>query len=64
MCSSLNDWTDPLRASAGGKFPERVTGSRPGMTVHGRYRKPRPVCGSPVQRIAYTSNETNYCAKC
>jgi formamidopyrimidine-DNA glycosylase len=34
------------------------------MAVHGRYREPCPVCGSPVQRIAYASNETNYCAKC
>ena len=22
------------------------------------------VCGSPVQRIVYSSNETNYCATC
>jgi formamidopyrimidine-DNA glycosylase len=64
VCSSLIDWTDRLRASAGEKFPEKVTAFRPDMAVHGRYRKPCPVCGSPVQRIAYASNETNYCAKC
>ena len=64
VCSSLTDWTDRLRASAGGKFPEKVTAFRPAMAVHGRYREPCPVCGSPVQRIAYASNETNYCAKC
>ena len=62
--TTLNDWTDRLRASAGGKFPEKVTAFRPDMAVHGRYREPCPVCGAPVQRIAYASNETNYCAKC
>ena len=25
---------------------------------------PCPACGSPVQRIVYASNETNYCARC
>src|SRR3981081_3249145 len=34
------------------------------MAVHGRFRKPCPVCGSPVQRIVYADNETNYCARC
>jgi formamidopyrimidine-DNA glycosylase len=34
------------------------------MAVHGRYRKPCPVCGSPVQRIVYAENEANYCARC
>lgn len=62
--TTLSDWTDRLRASAGGNFPEKVTAFRPDMAVHGRYREPCPVCGSPVQRIAYASNETNYCAKC
>jgi len=32
--------------------------------VHGRYKKPCPVCGSPVQRIRYADNEANYCATC
>jgi len=32
--------------------------------VHGRYRKPCPACGSPVQRIVYAENECNYCATC
>ena len=49
---------------AGGEFPEGVTAFREGMAVHGRYGKPCPVCGSPVQRIAYADNETNYCAVC
>jgi formamidopyrimidine-DNA glycosylase len=32
--------------------------------VHGRYGKPCPVCGAPVQRIVYAENECNYCARC
>ena len=34
------------------------------MAVHGKYKQPCPVCGDPVQRIAYADNETNYCATC
>jgi formamidopyrimidine-DNA glycosylase len=53
-----------LIAEAGAKFPEKVTAFREGMAVHGRYGKPCPVCGSPVQRIRYAANEVNYCATC
>jgi formamidopyrimidine-DNA glycosylase len=60
----LVEWTDRLRAEAGEEFPEGVTAFRDGMAVHGRYGKPCPVCGTPVQRIAYAENETNYCARC
>ncbi len=60
----LEDWTDRLRAEAGEGFPEKVTAFREGMAVHGRYRKPCPHCGSPVQRIVYAENEANYCASC
>ena len=60
----LNQWTDRLRKEAGGGFPEKVTAFREGMAVHGRYGQPCPVCGSPVQRIVYADNETNYCARC
>jgi len=62
--SVLAEWTDRLRKEAGGGFPEKVTAFRDGMAVHGRYGKPCPVCGSPVQRIVYADNETNYCARC
>lgn len=62
--ATLIDWTDRLRADAGGKFPEKVTAFRPDMAVHGRYDLPCPACGSPVQRIVYAENETNYCARC
>jgi formamidopyrimidine-DNA glycosylase len=53
-----------LTEEAGDRFPEKVTAFRDGMAVHGRHGKPCPVCGSPVQRIVYASNETNYCATC
>ncbi len=62
--STLDEWIRRLRDEAGAEFPERVTAFRPGMAVHGRYREPCPVCGAPVQRIRYASNETNYCARC
>jgi formamidopyrimidine-DNA glycosylase len=62
--TTLADWTQRLRAEAGDGFPEKVTAFRDGMAVHGRYGKPCPVCGAPVQRIRYAENETNYCARC
>ena len=62
--ATLSDWTARLRAQTGNDFPHRVTAFREGMAVHGRYGKPCPVCGSPVQRIVYADNETNYCARC
>jgi formamidopyrimidine-DNA glycosylase len=60
----LDHWTDQLRAEAGQGFPEKVTAFHEGMAVHGRYRKPCPDCGSPVQRIVHAENETNYCPTC
>jgi len=62
--STLIGWIERLRLEAGNRFPERVTAFRDGMAVHGRFRQPCPVCGSPVQRIVYSSNECNYCATC
>jgi len=62
--STLLDWTERLRKAAGADLPEKVTAFHEEMAVHGRYRKPCPVCGSPVQRIVYAENETNYCARC
>jgi formamidopyrimidine-DNA glycosylase len=60
----LAEWTARLRAQAGTSFPTEVTAFRPEMAVHGKYGKPCPVCGAPVQRIVYAENETNYCARC
>jgi formamidopyrimidine-DNA glycosylase len=57
-------WTERLRRAAGDEFPEKVTAFRDDMAVHGRFRLPCPVCGTPVQRIRYADNETNYCARC
>src|SRR6266550_3093694 len=62
--ATLIGWTQRLRDETGSGFPEKVTAFREGMAVHGRYNKPCPVCGSPVQRIVYAENETNYCARC
>ena len=61
---TLLDWTQRLREEVGDGFPDKVTAFRPGMAVHGRHKEPCPDCGSPVQRIVYASNETNYCATC
>ena len=61
---SLAEWTDRLRADAGGKFPEKVTAFRKGMAVHGCFGLPCPRCGTRIQRIRYASNETNYCPQC
>jgi formamidopyrimidine-DNA glycosylase len=57
-------WTGRLRQLAGGEFPEKVTAFRDDMAVHGRFGLPCPVCATPVQRIRFADNETNYCARC
>ena len=62
--ATLTLWIERLRSQTGSGFPEGVTAFREEMAVHGRYGKPCPVCGSPVQRIRYADNETNYCARC
>ena len=61
---TLTRWRANLCAEAERAFPKRVTAFREEMAVHGRYRKPCPTCGSPVQRIVYASNEANYCPSC
>ena len=61
---TLTEWTERLRRETGKEFPGKVTAFREGMAVHGRFRKPCPACGSPVQRVVYAENETNYCARC
>jgi formamidopyrimidine-DNA glycosylase len=62
--ATLYHWIVRLRQDAGGEVPEGVTAFRPDMAVHGRYGRPCPDCGAPVQRIRHADNETNYCAKC
>jgi formamidopyrimidine-DNA glycosylase len=60
----LIKWTDLLRSQVGEEWPTRVTAFRPEMAVHGKYGKACPRCGTPVQRIVYADNETNYCPTC
>jgi formamidopyrimidine-DNA glycosylase len=60
----LHEWLERLRSDAADGFPEKVTAFRPEMAVHGKFRKPCPVCGTAVQRIVYANNECNYCPRC
>jgi len=62
--SVLAEWVVRLRNQTGNEFPSKVTAFRPEMAVHGRFGKPCPRCGAPVQRIVYAENECNYCAPC
>jgi formamidopyrimidine-DNA glycosylase len=62
--ATLERWIVRLREERAGAFPARVTAFRPGMAVHGRFGRPCPDCGAPVQRIRYADTETNYCARC
>jgi formamidopyrimidine-DNA glycosylase len=64
VIQTLESWIERTRDEVGEGFPEKVTAFRPGMAVHGRFGKPCPTCGAPVQRIVYAHNECNYCAKC
>ena len=60
----LTEWVARLRTESKGKFPEKVTAFRDEMAVHGKYKQPCPRCGTPIQRIRYAANETNYCPQC
>lgn len=62
--STLQWWIQRLRDEVGEGFPENVTAFRPEMAVHGKFGRPCPRCGTPVQRIRYADNETNYCPQC
>jgi formamidopyrimidine-DNA glycosylase len=62
--TTLIEWTERLRKESRGQFPAKVTAFREEMAVHGKFGKPCPVCGTPVQRIRYADNETNYCPRC
>jgi len=62
--ATLAEWVSRLRAEMGEGFPENVTAFRAEMAAHGKYKQACPRCGSAIQRIAYASNETNYCATC
>ena len=62
--STLALWRDRLVAEALDRFPEGVTAFRPEMAAHGRFGQPCRRCGTPIQRIRYADNETNYCPEC
>lgn len=62
--ATLQLWANKLRKEAKESFPEKVTAFRTEMSVHGRYGKPCPKCGTPIQRIVYAANEANYCPTC
>ncbi len=61
---TLQTWIDRFNSEAEKSFPEKVTAFRPEMAAHGRYNLPCPRCGTPIQRIRYADNETNYCPTC
>ncbi|HEY5330358.1 MAG TPA: DNA-formamidopyrimidine glycosylase family protein [Acidobacteriaceae bacterium] len=61
---TLQTWIARFNAEVATAFPEKVTAFRPEMAVHGRFNQPCPVCGSPIQRIRFADNETNYCPTC
>jgi formamidopyrimidine-DNA glycosylase len=62
--ATLTRWVERLQDDTGDAFPEKVTAFREGMAVHGRYNRPCPDCGTPVQRVRYAANEANYCPSC
>lgn len=62
--TTLRTWIERLRESVGQRFPEKVTAFRPEMAAHGRFGQPCPRCATPIQRIVYAENETNYCPRC
>jgi formamidopyrimidine-DNA glycosylase len=64
VVESLESWTRALRDEVGEGWPTKVTAFRDDMAVHGKFGEPCPRCGSKVQRIVYSDNETNYCATC
>ncbi|HVT03101.1 MAG TPA: DNA-formamidopyrimidine glycosylase family protein [Thermoanaerobaculia bacterium] len=64
MRATLLEWIERLRHEAAGSFPAKVMAFRKEMAVHGKFGEPCPVCSTPVQRIVYAENETNYCARC
>ena len=64
--SVLIEWTTRLTARYEKKFPGagEVTAFRPEFGAHGKFGQPCPQCQTPIQRIRYADNETNYCPSC
>jgi formamidopyrimidine-DNA glycosylase len=72
MRDTLTLWTARLMhefkldGDGPGRFPGTgdITAFRPDFAVHGRFKSPCPVCGTPVARIVRADNEFNYCPTC
>lgn len=64
--TTLRDWSAKLKAEFADQFPGpgEVTAFRPDFAAHGKFGQPCPVCGTPIQRIRYAENETDYCPRC
>jgi formamidopyrimidine-DNA glycosylase len=62
--ANLEEWDERLASEFGDRFPEKITAFHPAMAAHGKYGQPCPRCGTPIQRIVYAANETNYCPTC
>jgi len=62
----LKDWAERLTERYQKKFPGvgEVTAFRPEFGAHGKFKQPCPQCTTPIQRIRYSDNETNYCPEC
>ena len=64
VAATLKEWTRRLIDELQGAWPKKVTAFRPDMKVHGKYGEPCVRCGEKIQRVAFASNEMNYCATC
>ncbi|MBS1706123.1 MAG: formamidopyrimidine-DNA glycosylase [Armatimonadetes bacterium] len=64
--ATLIQWRDKLLQEFQGRFPgpSDITAFRPDFAAHGKFGKPCPCCGKPIQHIVYAENECNYCAVC
>ncbi len=62
----LTEWAARLSERYQKKFPGagEVTAFRPEFGAHGKFKQPCPHCATPIQRIRYADNETNYCPAC
>lgn len=60
----LSEWIDRVRTACPEGLPTSQKDWRKEMAVHGRTGEPCPVCKTPIARISYKDNETNYCPRC
>ena len=60
----LSEWIQRVRAACPEGLPTSQKDWRKEMAVHGRTGEPCPICNTPIARISYRDNETNYCPRC